>query len=107
MVHKPGDNKAHDNLVEIQQHPPDFDKVSWTKDPAIRKLYIYCTFGLLVGSATTGYDGSLLNEIQNYNAWEDYFDGIGESGVSAHKASLLGLLTNMFTIGSIISMFVM
>ena len=50
---------------------------------------------------------SLLNEIQNYNHWETFFDDIGESDVSAHKTSLLGLLTNMFTIGSIISMFLM
>jgi hypothetical protein len=50
---------------------------------------------------------SLLNEIQNYGHWETFFDDIGDSNVSAHKTSLLGLLTNMFTIGSIVSMFIM
>lgn len=49
---------------------------------------------------------SLLNEIQNYNAWESFFDDIGDSHVTAHQTSMLGLLTNMFTIGSIISMFI-
>jgi hypothetical protein len=37
--------------------PPEFERVEWTKDPALRKLYIYCCFGLMVASATTGYDG--------------------------------------------------
>jgi surface antigen len=36
---------------------PEFEKVNWTKDPSIRKLYINCALGLLIGSATTGYDG--------------------------------------------------
>ena len=49
---------------------------------------------------------SLLNLIQNYTHWETYFDGIGESTATAHQASMMGLLTNMFTIGSIISMFI-
>ena len=37
--------------------PPEFEHVEWTKDPGLRKLYIYCCLGLLVASATTGYDG--------------------------------------------------
>ena len=49
---------------------------------------------------------SLLNLVQNYDAWEGFFNDIGQSDVSAHKTSLLGLLTNMFTIGSILSMFI-
>lgn len=81
---------------------PEFEKVSWTKDPMIRKLYINCALGLLIGSATTGYDGSLLNLLQQYDYWESYFDDIGTDKT---KSNLLGLLTNMFTIGSILSMF--
>ena len=46
---------------------------------------------------------SLLNILQNYDQWENYFDQIG---VNPDKANLLGLLTNMFTIGSILSMFI-
>jgi hypothetical protein len=45
---------------------------------------------------------SLLNLLQQYNYWESYFDDVG---TDPDKANLLGLLTNMFTIGSILSMF--
>jgi hypothetical protein len=49
---------------------------------------------------------SLLNLLQNYDYWERYFDNIGGLHATAHQTSLLGLLTNMFTIGSIASMFI-
>ncbi|KPI34404.1 Lactose permease [Cyphellophora attinorum] len=91
---------------ETRQHAlddaPEFEKVNWKTNPSIRKLYINCALGLLIGSATTGYDGSLLNLLQQYDYWESYFDDIG---TDASKSNLLGLLTNMFTIGSILSMF--
>ncbi|KAJ5626338.1 hypothetical protein N7510_002647 [Penicillium lagena] len=104
-VKEPGASvEKHPHVANMQ--PPQFEHVEWTKDPALRKLYILCIFGLLVASATTGYDGSLLNLLQNYNYWEKYFGNIGNIHASAHQASMLGLLTNMFTIGSIISMFI-
>ena len=93
---------AQEQRQQAVDEAPEFEKVSWSKDPALRKLYINCTFGLLVGSATTGYDGSLLNLLQQYDYWEAYFDHVGTDKT---KANLLGLLTNMFTIGSILSMF--
>jgi hypothetical protein len=46
---------------------------------------------------------SLLNLLQQYDYWETYFNHVGTDKT---KANLLGLLTNMFTIGSIISMFI-
>ena len=49
--------KAEEDRQEPLEEAPDFDKVSWTKNPSIRKLYINCGLGLLIGSATTGYDG--------------------------------------------------
>lgn len=39
-----------------QEEAPKFEKVDWTKDPGLRKLYAYATV-LCVASATTGYDG--------------------------------------------------
>ena len=41
--------------------------------------------------------------MQQFNYWEDYF---GDVGTDASKSNELGLLTNMFTIGSIVSMFI-
>ncbi|KIX92569.1 uncharacterized protein Z520_11745 [Fonsecaea multimorphosa CBS 102226] len=94
---------AQENRQLAVEEAPDFEKVSWTKDKGLRKLYINCCFGLLVASATTGYDGSLLNLLQQYDFWEAYFHNVG---TDPSKSSLLGLLTNMFTIGSILSMFI-
>jgi hypothetical protein len=46
---------------ETRQHAldeaPEFEKINWRTNPSIRKLYINCALGLLIGSATTGYDG--------------------------------------------------
>ena len=39
-----------------QDEAPQFERVIWYKDPALRKLYFY-VFVLCAGSATTGYDG--------------------------------------------------
>lgn len=36
---------------------PEFEKVTWYKDPGLRRLYLVSVFGLMVASATTGYDG--------------------------------------------------
>lgn len=40
----------------VAEDAPDFEKVSWYKDPGLRKLYFYA-FVLCIASATTGYDG--------------------------------------------------
>jgi hypothetical protein len=42
--------------VVAQEEAPDFERVQWTKDPGLRKLYFYA-FVLCIASATTGYDG--------------------------------------------------
>lgn len=48
---------AEDNLRVANEHKPEFERVEWRKDPALRHLYLLCTFGLMIASATTGYDG--------------------------------------------------
>jgi hypothetical protein len=42
--------------VIAQEEAPEFERVQWSKDPGLRKLYFYCIV-LCVASATTGYDG--------------------------------------------------
>jgi hypothetical protein len=43
--------------VEIAQaEAPELERVSWHKDPGLRKLYFYAAI-ICVASATTGYDG--------------------------------------------------
>jgi sugar porter (SP) family MFS transporter len=91
------------HVSAVAEEAPQFERVQWTSDPNLRKLYLYACFGLMVASATTGYDGSLLNLLQQYDYWEAYFNDVGKDPA---QANLLGLLTNMFTIGSILSMFI-
>lgn len=45
-----------DQLVHAQEEAPQFEEVTWWKDPGLRKLYFYA-FVLCIASATTGYDG--------------------------------------------------
>jgi len=108
MPHAPG----KDISVVAAQEAPEFERVSWTKEPCLRKLYFQCAVGLMVASATTGYDGSLLNTYQQFDSWEAYFGEIGAPQLANGKdnpkynPNRLSLLTNMFTIGSIVSMFI-
>lgn len=90
--------KPEENLEVVRAEAPKFEKVIWYKEPHLRKLYFLSIF-LLVGSATTGYDGMLLNTSQQMDYWKAFFPEY----VDANK---LGILINMYNIGSIISYFV-
>jgi hypothetical protein len=48
---------ATERLRQDADKIPEFEHVEWRKDPALRRLYIFSIFGLMVASATTGYDG--------------------------------------------------
>ncbi|CAN8097741.1 unnamed protein product [Discula destructiva] len=77
---------------------PRFEKVTWYREPHLRKLYAM-SLVLMIASSTTGYDGSLINTSQQIQQWEDFF------GVDIDDNNKLGLLVNMFNIGSIVSFF--
>ncbi|KAI0017284.1 sugar transporter [Xylariomycetidae sp. FL0641] len=77
-----------------QEEAPEFERVTWYKEPGLRKLYFHA-FILCVASATTGYDGSFLNSVQVFPTWLDYF--------GSPKGSKLGLLVALYQIGSIAS----
>ncbi|KAJ7671970.1 general substrate transporter [Mycena olivaceomarginata] len=74
---------------------PVLPNVNWRKDPGLRKLYFYAAI-ICVASATTGYDGSMLNNIRILPQWNDYFDN--------PQGSNLGFLTALYSIGSIASL---
>lgn len=88
---------------------PRFEKVSWTKEPHLRKLYFLTVF-LLIASATTGYDGMLANTCQQMDLFKIYFDNVFSFNAETQEwemdANLLGIMINMFNIGSIISFFI-
>lgn len=94
--------KAQANIQEnvdiAQAESPRFEKVTWYKEPHLRNLYFLSIF-LLVGSATTGFDGMMVNTSQQMNKWKTYFP-------EYENENKLGILINMYNIGSIISYFI-
>ncbi|KAL1960284.1 hypothetical protein VTO42DRAFT_8244 [Malbranchea cinnamomea] len=86
--------------VEVAQaEAPKFEKVDWKREPHLRKLYAM-TVVLMVASATTGYDGMLMNTSQQIDAWKTFFSP------EIDDNNLLGIMINMMNIGSIISFFI-
>ena len=91
--------KAHEaEVIVAQREAPEFEKVEWKKEPHLRQLYAYACV-LMIASATTGYDGMLVNTVQQIQKWTDYFPDVKNN-------NMLGLLVNMFNIGSILSFFI-
>jgi MFS family permease len=91
-------HEVEDNIEIARAEAPRFEHVEWKKEPHLRKLY-FMTIFLMVASATTGYDGMLVNTSQQMNTWQNYFP-------EAQDSNKLGILINMFNIGSIISFFI-
>lgn len=85
------------NIASISAKSPCFEKVIWYREPHLRKLYAM-SLVLMIASSTTGYDGSLINTSQQIQQWEDFF-GPDIRG----NNNKLGILVNMFNIGSIVS----
>jgi sugar porter (SP) family MFS transporter len=88
---------GNSNQQVAQAEAPRFEKVIWYREPHLRKLYILTIF-LLVASATTGYDGMMVNTSQQMDRWAQYFP-------ETQNAHYLGILINMYNIGSIVSFF--
>ncbi|KAK4569730.1 hypothetical protein LTR86_002698 [Recurvomyces mirabilis] len=74
---------------------PEIPRVIWHKSPNMRKLYFYAMI-LCINSATTGFDGSMLNAMQFFPTWIKFFND--------PEGSRLGLLSAMYSIGSIASL---
>jgi sugar porter (SP) family MFS transporter len=87
-------SSAKHGLAVAQADAPHLARVKWWKDPGMRVLYFYAAI-LCVCSATTGYDGSMLNSSQVMDEWQEYFDH--------PTGSRLGLLNAIYQIGSIAS----
>jgi len=83
---------------DIRSDVPHFERVVWYKEPHLRKLY-FLTIFLLIASATTGYDGMLVNTSQQIDAWAKFLPEVSDD-------NKLGILINMYSIGSIVSFFI-
>lgn len=96
---KVGAHKVRAVEVEVARaEPPQFAKVVWYREPHLRKLYAM-SLVLMIASSTTGYDGSLINTSQQIQLWEEFFAADNSDN------NKLGILVNMFNIGSIVSFF--
>lgn len=89
--------QSETNSILITE-PPQLEKVTWYREPHLRKLYLLSLF-LLMGSATSGYDSMMVNTSQQMNKWNEYFPEVADT-------NKLGILINMYNIGSIVSYFV-
>lgn len=92
--------RRNDAALDVARaEAPRFEPVTWYKEAHLRKLYAM-SLVLMIASATTGYDGSLINTSQQIQLWEEFFkDDITDN-------NKLGILVNMFNIGSIVSFFI-
>ncbi|KAF2842908.1 hexose transporter protein [Patellaria atrata CBS 101060] len=70
----------------------EFPRVTWYKDPGLRRTYI-CLMFVVLTSATNGYDGSMVNGLQSLDPWQEYFNH--------PKGSLLGLFGCIMSVGSL------
>lgn len=56
MVQIIGSREAkHAHAVTALAEAPEFEEVTWWKDPGLRKLYLWCGI-LMTMSASTGFD---------------------------------------------------
>ncbi|KAI1326752.1 general substrate transporter [Xylariaceae sp. FL0255] len=86
---------------------PVFERVKWTKEPHLLKLYGWAVI-LILGSVTTGYDGMLVNTSQQIDMWKAFFTRTQPSATNTQAVadSWLGLLVNIFNVGSVVSFFI-
>ena len=88
---------APDDVEQAQAEGFEFERVIWYKDANMRKLYFWVAI-LSVASATTGYDGAMLNASQLIDDWQEFF---------GHPIKeRLGIMNNAFNIGSIACFFI-
>jgi MFS family permease len=84
-----------EELAMAQAEAPEIPHVTWYQDKQLRKLYFYATV-ICIASATTGYDGSMLNALQIMDQWQNTMD--------SPSGDRLGRLSAMYSIGSIASL---
>ncbi|GJC87256.1 sugar transporter STL1 [Colletotrichum liriopes] len=86
--------KNSDDRHALESTTPTTTKtVPWLKDPGLRPLN-FGLFFLLFGDVAHGFDGSLINNLQQINKWQEDFDH--------PRKSLLGALSASYWIGNIL-----
>ncbi|RYP42576.1 hypothetical protein DL767_000100 [Monosporascus sp. MG133] len=101
------DDKEEYEASMASWEAPHFERVYWMKEPHLRKLYAWACV-LMIASATTGFDAMLVNTSQQIDRWKEYFPmtQAGPDNPQEIADSWLGLMVNLFNIGSIVSFFI-
>ncbi|KAI8194729.1 Lactose permease [Colletotrichum sp. SAR 10_65] len=93
MVWKDKKINNNDDRQALEATTPTNTKtVSWLKDSGLRPLN-FGLFFLLWGDVAHGFDGSLINNLQQINQWQDDFNH--------PRDSLLGALSASYWVGNI------
>ncbi|KAI8302344.1 Lactose permease [Colletotrichum sp. SAR11_59] len=93
MVWKDKKINNNDDRQALEATTPTNTKtVSWLKDSGLRPLNLGLFF-LLWGDVAHGFDGSLINNLQQINQWQDDFNH--------PRDSLLGALSASYWVGNI------
>lgn len=80
---------------EQDQHVfPKVKQCRWWQDPGLLKLNLFLIVPMS-SQFVQGYDGSLVNNLQSLNYWQDFFDH--------PTGSILGLINAMFFVGGMVS----
>lgn len=85
--------KTPENVYTLADVTPKFEKI-WFKYPWLLQLNIFLLGGILA-QVTSGYDGSMMNNLQTLPSWRNYFD--------QPTGSILSTMANGVTIGTLIS----
>lgn len=93
-------HKVETNEVDdVPQHTladvtPKLEKI-WFKYPWLFQLNISHLLGGILAQVTSGYDGSMMNNLQTLPSCREYFEN--------PAGSRLGTMTNVLSIGTLIS----
>ncbi|KAK5720423.1 hypothetical protein LTR17_014980 [Elasticomyces elasticus] len=81
------------------------DKTPWYKKPNLRYMYLWLFLCCMGVEMTSGFDSQLINTLQFSQPFNKYFgNGLkDEKGKWAVEASLLGIISSSYQLGSIVA----
>ncbi|KAK3074248.1 hypothetical protein LTR53_003471 [Teratosphaeriaceae sp. CCFEE 6253] len=81
------------------------DRTPWYKKPNLRLMYLWLFFCCMGVEMTSGFDSQLVNTLQFSQPFNKYFGGgvVDAKGKWAIKASLLGIISSSYQLGSILA----
>ncbi|PYI03556.1 general substrate transporter [Aspergillus sclerotiicarbonarius CBS 121057] len=85
---------ASSEIPPTEEHPPVFPDRVWWKSPELRKLN-FCVLSLLLLSSSSGFDGSLVNGLEDLDSWVSF--------MGHPTTTWLGSINAIYWIGGFVS----